>query len=322
MKPIKMSSTSAITQIPMFNGANWASWEVSMKTYLRLQGVWRITSGDYPISARTTSTNAAGVSVDSTSEKVKKEIRSDAIKAQYGTTGSAGKFAIFREAILFTISDNTDPFSCLDEFQVDFSDAIQAMIILAALPPSWDSFCATMLAGTASLFLALLISSISDEYCRCQSGSASTLVARITGIKRPGNNNWNNQCQGNGKKQKNERASNNGQQTSNGASDSGQSNKHKTRRGKGKGGKGKPGIHAHALEVNAINSASANNAILVAPFATAHFTTIPAETKAAYESVAGTPRLKNIVSLLQRLILATLLIDFIPQTSATHQDSE
>ncbi|KAF5379262.1 hypothetical protein D9757_010704 [Collybiopsis confluens] len=286
---------------------------VLMKAYLRLQGVWRITSGDYTIPARTTSTNAAGVTVDSTSEEVKKEIRDwqryddmaqgaiqmrlpnniarvimddtsketwDTIKAQYGTTGSAGKFAIFRQAISFTIFDNTNPttpianlmglFSRLDELQVDFSDAIQAMIILAALPPSWDSFCATMLAGTAGLSPALLIPSISDEYRHRQSGS-------------------------NGKKQRNEGASNNGQQTSNDASGSGQSNKHKTRRGKGKGGKGKgkPGVHAHASEVDAINSASANNAIPVASFATAHFTTIPAETKAAMTTKVDTDLAKT-----------------------------
>ncbi|KIK51912.1 hypothetical protein GYMLUDRAFT_180859 [Collybiopsis luxurians FD-317 M1] len=111
----------------------------------------------------------------------------DCIAKTYGRPGAAGKFTIFCKAITFTISNNVDPtgpisslmslFSCLAEVEVMFSDPIKAMIILAALPISWDSFCATMLAQSNDISPTDIIPSIADEYCQQKSRNASALAA-------------------------------------------------------------------------------------------------------------------------------------------------
>ncbi|KIK54584.1 hypothetical protein GYMLUDRAFT_249310 [Collybiopsis luxurians FD-317 M1] len=211
-------STSTITQVPMFNGSNYPTWEVSMKAYLCLQGVWQIVSGENKQLAdtytETTCTVGTGENAQSqtfttntTSDEQHKEQTEwdqyddmaqgaiqmhlptdisltvmketsektwDCIAKTYGRPGAAGKFAIFCEAITFTISDNVDLtgpifslmslFSCLAGVEVTFSDPIKAMIILAALLISWDLFCATMLVQSNDISPTDIIPSIADEY--------------------------------------------------------------------------------------------------------------------------------------------------------------
>ena len=322
-----MSSTSSIAQVPMLNGANYASWEISMKAYLRLQGIWRVVSGDIKRPSNMFNVTKTEVPTGRTigrGDNVQQEMRIeehvegvttperkkeqaewdrwddmaqgaiqmriptdvarnvmkdtaeetwDEIYATYGSPGAAGKFALFREAITFTISDNSDPstpisslmslFSRLAEVEIEFTDPIKAMIILAALPASWDSFCATILAQHDILKPSSIIPSIADEYRRRKSGNSTALTARLSGVRRPNDNtsNWNSQKKKKGKTASSGRQpSQSSQDNSSTSGNTSGNNKKKTRCGS-KGGKNRQNAHESTADTSSIP---------VANFATAH----------------------------------------------------
>ncbi|KIK56082.1 hypothetical protein GYMLUDRAFT_248079 [Collybiopsis luxurians FD-317 M1] len=218
-----MSSTSAITQVPMLNNANYPTWEISMKAFLCLQGP----NGEGSVEQTENITTAEqckeqaewdcfdDITLDTSEETW------DEIYETYGKPGAAGKFTIFCKAITFTISNNSDPispisslmglFSCLADEDIQFTDPIKAMIILAALPSIWDSFCATILAQSTVLIPAKIIPSIADEHCQQKSSNSLALATQITWVQQPNDNtsNWHTQ-----KKPKGPKNAPNGQQPS------------------------------------------------------------------------------------------------------------
>ena len=177
----------------------------------------------------------------------------DEIKKIYGKPGSAGTFGIFKEAINFQIDGRNDPtlalaslnstFSRLDGSGLTLPEPVKAMILLAALPTQWDSLAMTILSRDATLLTpSNIMPIIQDEYRRRQS-NATSLAARISGVKRQSDSksSWNDQKK---KKDTKKGAPYPASKPSNDSSSSSDKDK-KTRRGK-KGGKGKEKAHESA----------------------------------------------------------------------------
>ncbi len=218
----------------------------------------------------------------------------EAIEAQYGTSGAAGLYGIFRDAITFEISGESDTampiaslaslFNRLAASGLVISESVKAMILLAALPRSWDGLAMTILAqyDAKNINFNDIVPVIQDEYRRRHPSPSTSLASRMSGFKRPNNqggNYWNNQ-----KKRKGD-SSQQGQNLNNSSGHNGNnSEKKKTRRGKGKG-KGKP--HAHESAPQPPSS--------VASFATAHIAQVPEFVQgSSTRQNTSTPILENI----------------------------
>lgn len=100
------------------------------------------------------------------------------LEKTYGTPGAAGMYGIFREAIMFEMSEHADPampittlnlvFARLNSAGLILSDSVKAMILLNALPQSWDGLAMSILSqhtGT-SLTVEKITPTIIDEFNR------------------------------------------------------------------------------------------------------------------------------------------------------------
>lgn len=143
-----MSSTAAITAIPVLTGSNYNEWSSAMKAYLQIQRCWGIVSGTKPRPAVLNPSPAAGTTAPTAAQleanttaienwdenddaatgaialRLSPQIRQISLLAtakltwdhlldQYGTPGAAGTFGIFKEAINFEMRENDNPTSSI-----------------------------------------------------------------------------------------------------------------------------------------------------------------------------------------------------------------
>ncbi|EEB97976.1 hypothetical protein MPER_02601, partial [Moniliophthora perniciosa FA553] len=110
-------------------------------------------------------------------------------------------------AIHFQLAEKVDPtsamtslqslFSKLDDLGLKLAESVKSMILLAALPKSWENLAASILANKTldTIKLDPIVGIIREEYAR-RHQSEFGLTSRISGVKREGNNpNWSEQKQ-------------------------------------------------------------------------------------------------------------------------------
>ncbi|KIJ67412.1 hypothetical protein HYDPIDRAFT_25866 [Hydnomerulius pinastri MD-312] len=161
--------SAALTQlVPVLTGANWQDWAPLMEAYLMAQGQW-YTIVEMRPELSTTPDNASDVSAwDADNATATGNIRlrlapavrvkasgatsaSDlfsALKAEYGKPGIAATYAEFKSLLDITIPSNSHPGPAMDKVQAHFarlkdakfeiSGKVQAMILMAKLPPTME----------------------------------------------------------------------------------------------------------------------------------------------------------------------------------------
>ncbi|EEB90348.1 hypothetical protein MPER_11455 [Moniliophthora perniciosa FA553] len=88
-------------------------------------------------------------------------------------------------------------FSKLDDLGLKLAESVKCMILLAALPKSWENLAASILANKTleTIKLDPIVGIIREEFAR-RHQSETGLISRISGVKRKGNNpNWSEQKQ-------------------------------------------------------------------------------------------------------------------------------
>ncbi|KIK73231.1 hypothetical protein PAXRUDRAFT_21090 [Paxillus rubicundulus Ve08.2h10] len=158
--------------VPRFNGMNFTTWRPAMRAYLQM--IEEQTNAGPPVvvlaGARRTW---------------------DALNARFRVIGTAGVFSNFSTAVKFKIHDRDNVPAKLGELDGLFSritalnlaENLRAMIMLSALPDSWDQLASTLL-GTiplADLTPATIIPRIHEESARRKEHSSSN---RLNVIKR------------------------------------------------------------------------------------------------------------------------------------------
>ncbi|KIJ05347.1 hypothetical protein PAXINDRAFT_21378 [Paxillus involutus ATCC 200175] len=108
----------------------------------------------------------------------------DALQARFGATGAAGVFADSSQAVKFKIHDRDDVPTRLGELDAIFyrltalalPENLHAMIMLSALPDSWDNITSTLLGTTALAALTpnTIIPRIHEESARQRGHSMSS----------------------------------------------------------------------------------------------------------------------------------------------------
>ncbi|KIK72277.1 hypothetical protein PAXRUDRAFT_124215, partial [Paxillus rubicundulus Ve08.2h10] len=189
--------------VPRFNGMNFAVWRPAMRAYLQMIGAWRLTNGTaaFPADAadqaawRLLDDRACGsmsLSLGPHYNHLVPEEQTnagppvvvfagarrtwDTLNARFGVIGAAGVFSNFSTAVKFKINDRDDVPAKLGELDGLFSritalnlaENLRAMIMLSALPDSWDQLASTLL-GTiplADLTPATIIPRIHEESAR------------------------------------------------------------------------------------------------------------------------------------------------------------
>ncbi|KIK73937.1 hypothetical protein PAXRUDRAFT_49181, partial [Paxillus rubicundulus Ve08.2h10] len=171
--------------VPRFNGMNFAVWRPAMRAYLQMIGAWRLTNGTaaFPTDAADRATwrllddRACGsmslslgphynhlVLDEQTNPGPPVVVMAgarrtwDTLNARFGVIGAAGVFSNFSTAVKFKIHDRDDVPAKLGELDGLFSritalnlaENLRAMIMLSALPDSWDQIASTLL-GTIPL---------------------------------------------------------------------------------------------------------------------------------------------------------------------------
>ena len=119
----------------------------------------------------------------------------DNIKMLYGTPGAAGLFVDFKMATHFLISDKDNVTNKYTELDAIFArltkggltlpENVKAMIMLSALPDSFDGIASTLLATltTATLTPSGVLPKIHEEVA-CWKGPTSSLAACLSTVKR------------------------------------------------------------------------------------------------------------------------------------------
>ena len=205
-------SGSITRNIPTLTGPNYAHWSYAMTGYFWMTGLWKIVNGDIVRPA------GAGVTQDQIDAWEEKDERAngsitmfidqtlmhlikttskqswDDIKTLYGTPGAAGLFVDFKAATHFMISDKDDVtnkytkldaiFAHLTKGGLTLPNNVQAMIMLSALPDSFDGIASTLLAmlTTATLTPSEVLPKIHEEVAH-QKGPTSSLAARLSTVK-------------------------------------------------------------------------------------------------------------------------------------------
>src|SRR6266568_3859302 len=124
----------------------------------------------------------------------------NAIEARYGQPGAAGIYVDFLDAIHWEMPANKNPAEELGKLLTNFQrlasnkfylpENMQAMLILAALPPGWDTVAMTLLHQNTNLHLNDVIPVLQEEWnrhCSNSSNHHSLNVAR-SNIRTRGNN--------------------------------------------------------------------------------------------------------------------------------------
>ncbi|KIJ58255.1 hypothetical protein HYDPIDRAFT_34360 [Hydnomerulius pinastri MD-312] len=161
--------SAALTQlVPVLTGANWQDWAPLMEAYLMAQGQWYTIVEMCP-EPSTTPDSASNVSAwDTDNAAATGNIRlrlapavrvkasgatsaSDlfsALKAEYGKPGITATYAEFKSLLDISIPSNSHPGPAMDKVQAHFarlkdakfeiSGKVQAMILMAKLPPTME----------------------------------------------------------------------------------------------------------------------------------------------------------------------------------------
>ena len=130
-------SSSLTILIPVLTGPNYQVWAPAMKSFLMSQGQWCVIQGNYtnPLMEFT-------------------GILWAALESSYGKPGVITTYLEFWAAIETRMSDHEDPSLCINRTishltrviaaGLDIPKHFQAMIVMAKLPPSMDSFAQVM----------------------------------------------------------------------------------------------------------------------------------------------------------------------------------
>ncbi|KIK77229.1 hypothetical protein PAXRUDRAFT_17640 [Paxillus rubicundulus Ve08.2h10] len=205
--------------VPRFNGMNFATWRPTMCAYLQMIGAWRLTNGTatFPADAADQATwrllddracGSMSLSLGPHYNHLVLEEHTnpgppvvvlagarwtwDSLNAHFGAIGTAGVFSNFSTAVKFKIHEIDNVPAKLGELDglfnlittLNLGKNLRAMIMLSALPDSWDQLTSTLL-GTialADLTLSTIIPRIHKESAHCKEHSSSS--NRLNVIKR------------------------------------------------------------------------------------------------------------------------------------------
>ncbi|KIJ13488.1 hypothetical protein PAXINDRAFT_13818 [Paxillus involutus ATCC 200175] len=210
-------SNEMIKNVPKFNGRNFINWQPAMEAYLMQLGAWRVVNGTTTAPADA----AAQLAWDLLDDRAGGSIRLtlgplfahmalpqgapvagivtagsrrtwQALQARFSDTGAAGVFVDFSHAVKFKIHDRDDVPTKLGELDSIFHrltalalpENLRAMIMLSALPDSWDNIASTLLGTTAIAALTpnTIIPKIHEESARRKGHHMSS--NRLSVIKR------------------------------------------------------------------------------------------------------------------------------------------
>src|SRR5712671_3566144 len=124
--------------VPVLDGSNYNAWYKAMKAYLMAHSLWRYANGDItrPATDDEDWVKQNSVAIGNMVLRVKESIQQDVIDMD------------FKEALSLRINPNIHPGPQIDKMSAAFQrlsatkmiipNQVQAMILLAALPPKWD----------------------------------------------------------------------------------------------------------------------------------------------------------------------------------------
>ena len=148
--------------VPVLDGSNYNAWYKAMKAYLMAHSLWGYANGDItrPATDDEDWVKQNSVAIGNMVLRVKESIQQDVIdldtaeevwirlKDSYGTPTSTSIYKDFKEALSLRINPNSHPGPQIDKMSAAFQhlsaakmiipNQVQAMILLAALPPKWD----------------------------------------------------------------------------------------------------------------------------------------------------------------------------------------
>src|SRR3978361_377878 len=210
--------------VPVLDGSNWLSWSENMTSYLKSQGLWQIVAGNvtWPADPPTGSTltavqiqqrltytdlddRAMGLIqlrlTPSIHQTLTRPDRSeqvwDNLEETYGKRSAPQIFSMFKQAIEFKISPQSDPspqilrldtlFERLTTEQVELPAFVQAMTLLNAITQSWDNIASTLLQthDTDTLTFKIIRDQVNSEWHRRHAGPSNN-ATKTSAVKRTG----------------------------------------------------------------------------------------------------------------------------------------
>jgi len=266
--------------VPVLDGSNYNAWYKAMKPYLMAHSLWGYANGDItrPDTDDEDWVKQNSVAIGNMVLCVKESIQQDVIdldtaeevwirlKDSYGTPTSTSIYKDFKEALSLRINPNSHPGPQIDKMSAVFQhlstakmiipNQVQAMILLAALPPKWDLI--VSIVTTANDLDDLEFSNARDAILS-QYDADSTRgkgkphhANKLSAVKRKrGDPNFSNQQRGN-----QQQSSNNDQQQ--------QQHRQRGRRG-GKGKKKQDHGHSHIADIVSLPPPTSSTVVSYGP---------------------------------------------------------